>query len=185
MMMIIFIIISLLIFILFCARNRGQDSVVGIATSYGLDGPGIEFRWGARFSVPIQTGPGAHPASYTTGTGSFPSVKRPGRGVDHPPPSSAEVKERVGLISLLPLSAFVACYRVNLTPLTSLFVLGIGKRRNPFFYYIRNQTANGALHDVTHRLYRCVLYCQTIIPFHGTRIKWFRCDVRTVRSVHC
>jgi hypothetical protein len=30
-------------------------------------------------------------------TGSFPGVKRPGRGVDHPPPSSAEVKERVEL----------------------------------------------------------------------------------------
>jgi len=31
------------------------------------------------------------------GTGSFPGVKRPGRGVDHPPPSSTEVKERVEL----------------------------------------------------------------------------------------
>jgi len=31
------------------------------------------------------------------GTVSFPGVKRPGRGVDHPPPSSAEVKERVEL----------------------------------------------------------------------------------------
>ena len=49
----------------------------------------------ARFSAPVQTGPGAHPASYTMGTGSFPGVKRPGRGVDHPPTSSAEVKERV------------------------------------------------------------------------------------------
>jgi hypothetical protein len=28
---------------------------------------------------------------------SFPGVKRPGRGVTHPPPSSAEVKERVEL----------------------------------------------------------------------------------------
>jgi len=28
---------------------------------------------------------------------SFPGVKRPGRGVDHPPLSSAEVKERVEL----------------------------------------------------------------------------------------
>jgi hypothetical protein len=28
---------------------------------------------------------GAHLASYTMGTGSFPRVKRPGRGVDHPP----------------------------------------------------------------------------------------------------
>ena len=40
---------------------------------------------GARFSAPVQTGPGAHPASYTMGTGSFPRVKRPGRGVDHLP----------------------------------------------------------------------------------------------------
>jgi len=40
---------------------------------------------GVRFSVPVQIGPEAHPASYTMGTGSFPGVKRPGRGVDtHP-----------------------------------------------------------------------------------------------------
>jgi len=51
----------------------------------------------ARFSTPVQTGPGSHPASFTMGTGSFPGVKRPGHGVDHPPPSSAEVKERVEL----------------------------------------------------------------------------------------
>jgi hypothetical protein len=30
-------------------------------------------------------------------TGSFPGVKRPGCGIDHPPSSSAEVKERVEL----------------------------------------------------------------------------------------
>ena len=35
---------------------------------------------GARFSAPVQTGPGAHPASCTMGTGSFPGVKS-GRGV--------------------------------------------------------------------------------------------------------
>jgi len=52
---------------------------------------------GARFSAPIQTGPGAHPASYTMGIRSFLEVKRPGRDVDHPPPSSTEVKERVEL----------------------------------------------------------------------------------------
>jgi hypothetical protein len=52
---------------------------------------------GARFSAPVQTGPGAHPASYTMGTGSFPGLRRPGRGVDHPPPSSAEVKGSVEL----------------------------------------------------------------------------------------
>jgi len=52
---------------------------------------------GARFSAPVQTYPGAQPASYTMGTGSFPGVKRPGRGDDHTPPAGAEVKERVEL----------------------------------------------------------------------------------------
>ena len=36
------------------------------------------------------------------GTGSFPGVKRPGRGVDHPPPSSAEVEGRVQLYLCFP-----------------------------------------------------------------------------------
>jgi hypothetical protein len=30
----------------------GRDSAVGIATRYGLDGPGIESRWGRDFSQP-------------------------------------------------------------------------------------------------------------------------------------
>ena len=42
---------------------------------YGLDGPEIEFRWGARFYIPVQTAPGAHPASCTMGTESLPGVK--------------------------------------------------------------------------------------------------------------
>ena len=71
----------------------GRDSSVGIATRYGLDGPGIESRWGARFFVSVQTGPGTHPASYTMGTGSFPGVKRPGRGVDHPPHLASRLKK--------------------------------------------------------------------------------------------
>jgi hypothetical protein len=52
---------------------------------------------GARFSAPVQTGPGDHPASYTVGTLSLPGFKWPGRGIDHPPPFSAEIKERVEL----------------------------------------------------------------------------------------
>jgi len=47
------------------------------------------------------------------GTGSFSGVKRPGRGVDHPLPSSAEVKERVELYLYSPFWDFVACYRLN------------------------------------------------------------------------
>jgi hypothetical protein len=117
----------------------GPGSSVGIATGYGLDGPGIESRWGeifrtcpdrpwgppsllyneyrvlpgsrkrpgrdtdpspnssaerlamgwtvrgsnpvaGRFSALVQTGPGAHSAFCTMGTGSFPGVES-GRGV--------------------------------------------------------------------------------------------------------
>jgi len=62
-----------------------------------LDGPGIESRWGARFSAPVQTGPEAHPASYTIGTGSFPGVKS-GRGVTLTPyPFKCRGQERVEL----------------------------------------------------------------------------------------
>jgi hypothetical protein len=53
---------------------------VGIATGYGLDGPGIEIPVGARLSAPVQTCLRAHPASCTMGTGSFPGVEN-GRGV--------------------------------------------------------------------------------------------------------
>jgi hypothetical protein len=47
----------------------------------------------AKFSAPVQTGTGAH----IMGTGLFPWVKRPRRSLNHPPPSSAEVKEKVEL----------------------------------------------------------------------------------------
>jgi len=65
---------------------------------------------GIRISAPVQTGPRVHPASYTMSTGAFPGVKRPVRGLDNPPPSSAEVKERIKLYIYY---TFVAGYRVN------------------------------------------------------------------------
>jgi hypothetical protein len=88
----------------FCKRALegvvSRDSSVGIATRYGLYGPWIESRWGGEgrdFPHPSRPAPGANPATYTLGTGSFPGLKRTGRGVDHPPPSSVEVKERAEL----------------------------------------------------------------------------------------
>jgi len=68
------------------------NSAVVIATHYGLDGPGIESRWGVSFSAPAQNGHGAHAVSYTMAIGAFSSVQQPGCGVDHPPQSSAELK---------------------------------------------------------------------------------------------
>jgi hypothetical protein len=67
-------------------------------SDYGLDDRAIGVRSPARakdfFSILcIQTGSGAHPASYPVGTGGpFPGGKaRLGCDADHSPPSSAEV----------------------------------------------------------------------------------------------
>ena len=50
------------------------------------------------FFSPVQTGFGAHTTSYTMCIGSLSrEVKRPRRGVNHPPQSTAEVKESVEL----------------------------------------------------------------------------------------
>ena len=57
-----------------------SGSSICIVTGYGLDGSGDRIPVTARFSAPVQIDPGAHPASCTVGTGSFPGVKS-GRGV--------------------------------------------------------------------------------------------------------
>ena len=72
-------------------------SSVGIAIDYGLEGPGSN-SGGEEIFRPVQTGPGAHPASCTIGTGSFPGVNR-GRDVELtlPPHLVSKVLERVQL----------------------------------------------------------------------------------------
>jgi len=84
---------------------------------------------GARFSAPVQTGPGANPASYTMGTGSFPGVKS-GRGVTLTPhPLLVPWSRKCRAIPLLPLWAvrpvqsLSTCTRVDFTlPFTCLYV---------------------------------------------------------------
>jgi len=91
----------------------GRYSSVGIATGYGLDGPRIEFRWRARFSVPVQTGPGAHPATYAMGSGSLSGIKRPGRRVYQQHHLAKRLKKEWSYIST-PLNEFVTTSRVTL-----------------------------------------------------------------------
>jgi hypothetical protein len=51
-----------------------------------------------RFSAPVQTGPGVHPASYTMGVGPFAAGSKSAGGWRWPSTlSSAEIKERVAL----------------------------------------------------------------------------------------
>jgi hypothetical protein len=77
--------------------TRGSSG--SIVSEYRLDDRVIEVRSPTEAedfssSPCVQTGSGAHPASYPMGTGgSFPGGKaRPGRDADHSPPSSAEIK---------------------------------------------------------------------------------------------
>jgi hypothetical protein len=90
----------------------GLDGSVGIATHYGLVGPGIETRGGTRFSARVQTGPGPRPSLLYIG--SFPGVKRPGRDVDHPPHLALRLEKEYSYTST-PLWVFVACSRLLFT----------------------------------------------------------------------
>jgi len=88
-------------FLNFC----GPGSSFGIASGYGLDGPVFESRSGANFSAPVHTGPGAHAASSTIITGSFPGVMS-GRSVTLTPhPLLVPWSRRSRAIPLLPLWA--------------------------------------------------------------------------------
>jgi hypothetical protein len=63
--------IIIIIIIIIIAEFVGRYSAVGILTRNWLDCPGIVPGGGVVFSVPIQNGPGAHPASCKIGTGFF------------------------------------------------------------------------------------------------------------------
>jgi hypothetical protein len=87
--------------------SAGRDSAIGIVTRCGLDGPGVECRWRARFSAPVQIGTGVHPAFYTMDTGSLPGKKRPGIESDHLPIFSGGVRNKWSH-TCFPLNAFMA-----------------------------------------------------------------------------
>ena len=92
----------------------GRDSSVGTATRYGMDGSGIESRWGGgEIFRTCPDRPWGTPGLLYNEYRDFSGVKRPGRGVDHPSPSSAEVKGNSRAILLLPLWSFVAFSRVT------------------------------------------------------------------------
>ena len=90
--------------VFFVARN----SSVGVATRYGLDGPGIESRLGRDFPHPSRPplGPTQPPIQWVPGLSR--GVKRPGCDFDHHPQLAPRLKERAELCR-----AFMAFSRVN------------------------------------------------------------------------
>ena len=70
----------------------GPGTVVGIATGYGLDGPGIESRWGGEIFLTCPYRPWGPPSLLYNGYRVFPGDEEwPGRDTDPSPPSSAGV----------------------------------------------------------------------------------------------
>ena len=71
---------------------RGPGSSIGIATGYGLDGPGIESRWGGEIFRTCPDRSLGPPSLLYNGYLVFPGGKeRPGRDAYLSPPSSAVV----------------------------------------------------------------------------------------------
>jgi len=68
---------------------------------YGLDGPGIEYRCGRDF--PHLSRPILGPTQPPMGTWSFTRVKRPRRGVDHPPHLAPRLRKEYSYTSTPPL----------------------------------------------------------------------------------
>jgi len=76
-----------------------RGSVVGIATRYGLDGPVIDSQWVRGGENPHSSIPalGATQPPVRCLPGHSQGVNRLRRGVDNPPTSNTDVKERVEL----------------------------------------------------------------------------------------
>ena len=93
----------------------GRDSSVGIATGYGLEGPGIESRWGRDFPHPSRPalGPTQPPVQWVPGR--FPGGKAAGRGPLTTQPTQRRGYRKSRAVHLLPFWAFVGCCRVKFT----------------------------------------------------------------------
>ena len=79
------------------STTRDQDNSVDTATCYRLGGPGIESQCVRDFAHLSRQALGPTQPPIRRVPSLSPGLKRPGRGVDHPPLFNAEVKERVEL----------------------------------------------------------------------------------------
>jgi len=114
------LLLLLLLLLLSLFRPRIAQSVKRLTTDWKVRGsnPG----GGEIFRAPKDR-PWSPPSPLNNGYRLFTGVKRPRRGVDRPPSSSAEVKERVELFIYPHLKVFMARSRVKFTLLLLLLLL--------------------------------------------------------------
>ena len=110
----------------------GPGSSFSIVTGYGLDGPGIESRWGEIFCT-CPDRPWGPPS--TMGTGSLPGVKS-GRGVTLTPHPLLVLWLRKGraiplllLQAIQPVHSLSACTRMHFTLQYRLFICHLQDQR--------------------------------------------------------
>jgi hypothetical protein len=132
-------------------RSEGRDSSVGIATRYGLDGPGIECRLGRDYPHPSRPalGPTQLPIQWVPDL--FPGGKAAGAWLWPPTPPSAEIKERLELYLYSPSgSSWPVLGR------TLPFTCGVNDRETPRMHKER-KTTNDSNYDgsCTLRHLRC------------------------------
>jgi hypothetical protein len=98
----VFVIICV-IMIVITATLVSQNSSVGIATRYGIDGPVIESGGGETFRTRTDRPWGPPSFLYDGYRLSFPEVKRSDRGVDYPPHLVPMLKKEQSYTSTPPL----------------------------------------------------------------------------------
>jgi hypothetical protein len=101
-------------------KSRSRDSSAGVSAFYGLEARNLSLLHS------VLSGSGAHPVSYSVGTGGcIPEVKRPGLEADHSPPPSDEIKKEGDIRPLPHISSWHSAYLIkhrNIFPFTSFWL---------------------------------------------------------------
>jgi hypothetical protein len=100
---VILILRSVAILIAHYYKQAGRDSIAGIETRYGLDGTRIEFRGGEAFCSQPDRSQTTCSLLYNGYRVSFPGVKRPRSGANHPPHLAPRLKKEQSYTSTSPL----------------------------------------------------------------------------------